>query len=163
MAENAIDAAESPALYDDDFVAWTQAQAAALRAGPKAIAALDWANLAEEIADLGAEQIDAMESFARLIFAHLLFLAHGPEEPRRHWRGETTVFRGQLADKLRRNPGQRQRVDLQKCWRRATREAAAKLDRRDIAAWGKRAAPLTLEQLEDEDGEIDALLALLPE
>ena len=37
--------------YDTDFYAWTQTQAAALRA--KDLAALDLEHLAEEIADLG--------------------------------------------------------------------------------------------------------------
>ena len=159
MAENAIKPDGAPAPYEDDFVAWTEVQAAALRAGPSALARRDWANLAEEIADLGSEQIDAMESFARLIFEHLLYQAHGDAVNARHWKVEILEFRGSLADKLRRNPGQRQRVDLQKCWRRATQKAALKLARSDIAARGKAPPPLTLEQLEDEDGDIDDLIA----
>lgn len=163
MVENAIDAAPSTTLYDDDFVAWTEAQAAALRAGPKAIAALDWANLAEEIADLGSEQIHAMESYARLIFTHLLYLAHGGDDPQRHWRTEIVNWRGELARRLRRNPGQRQRVDLDDSWALAARAAAVKLNRPELRTLGERPAPLTLEQLEDEDGEIDALLAEIPQ
>jgi hypothetical protein len=47
--------AETKALYDEDFVAWAQEQAAALRAAARAGSnlRLDWQNLAEEIEDLG--------------------------------------------------------------------------------------------------------------
>ena len=42
-------------LYDEDFVAWTQQQAKALRAaaGSRTNQPLDWENLAEEVEDLG--------------------------------------------------------------------------------------------------------------
>jgi len=151
------------ALCDDGFVGGTEARSAALGAGPKAIAAVDWANLAGEIADLGSEQIHAMESYARLIFTHLLYLAHGDDDPQRHWRTEIVNWRGELARRLRRNPGQRQRVDLDDSWTRAARAAAVKLNRPELRALGAQPAPLTLEQLEDDDGEIDALLALIPQ
>ncbi len=42
-------------LYDEDFVAWAEHQAEALRAAARGGSnqALDWENLAEEIEDLG--------------------------------------------------------------------------------------------------------------
>ncbi len=40
-------------LYDQDFVRWTEEQAAALRRAKSSNQALDWENLAEEIESLG--------------------------------------------------------------------------------------------------------------
>ena len=49
-----------PALYDQDFFLWTQAQAAALRDGKAQD--LDWSNLAEEIESLGKSDRRALGS-----------------------------------------------------------------------------------------------------
>ena len=56
--------------YDTDFYAWTQTQAAALRAKESKI--LDWDHLAEEIESLGNEQAHAVESHLVIVLAHLL-------------------------------------------------------------------------------------------
>jgi hypothetical protein len=40
-------------LYDEDFVRWTEEQAAALRQAKGSNLPLDWENLAEQIASLG--------------------------------------------------------------------------------------------------------------
>jgi Domain of unknown function DUF29 len=56
--------------YDDDFYAWTQAQAAALRA--KDWLAVDIDHLVEEIESWGSEQTHAVESQLYVLCAHLL-------------------------------------------------------------------------------------------
>ena len=62
--------------YETDFYAWTQQQAAALRA--KDWAALDRAHVAEEIEDVGHSVRFAVESqLARLLF-HLLKRRYDP-------------------------------------------------------------------------------------
>jgi Domain of unknown function DUF29 len=68
--------------YDTDFYAWTQAQAAALRA--KEWKTLDVENLAEEIESLGNEQEHAVRSHLRNLLLHLLKCAYLPP-PRRSW------------------------------------------------------------------------------
>ena len=75
-------------LYEDDFYAWTQLQAKELRrlARARPNLPLDLAHIAEEIADLGAEQKRRLRSWTRRILEHLLLLTYSPsQEPRRGW------------------------------------------------------------------------------
>jgi hypothetical protein len=48
------------ALYDDDFYAWTQEQAALLRRLPVVSNRLDAEMIAEEIEDLGKSELDTV-------------------------------------------------------------------------------------------------------
>ena len=74
-------------LYDEDFYAWTQQQAEALRTHFQGDNRLDVEHLAEEVEDLGKSQLQAVESYVQQIIAHLLKLDYsGFELPRRHWR-----------------------------------------------------------------------------
>jgi hypothetical protein len=91
--------------YDTDFYTWTQAQAASLRA--KDWAALDMANLAEEIESLGNEQAHAVESHLVIVLTHLLKWCYQPQRRSRGWRTSERVGRQQIARRLRRNPGLR--------------------------------------------------------
>jgi len=69
--------------YDTDFYAWTQAQAAALRA--QQWDALDIAHLAEEIDDLGTSQRHAVVSHLRVLLTHLLKWQYQPERRSESW------------------------------------------------------------------------------
>jgi uncharacterized protein DUF29 len=91
--------------YETDFYTWTQAQAEALRA--KNVAALDLANLAEEIESLGNEQAHAVESHLVIVLTHLLKWGYQPQRRSRGWRTSVRVGRQQIARRLRRNPGLR--------------------------------------------------------
>ena len=71
--------------YETDFYAWTQAQAAALRA--KEWKTLDLENLAEEIESLGRSERFAIESYLQNLLTHLLKWRYDQAtEPRRGWR-----------------------------------------------------------------------------
>jgi hypothetical protein len=67
-------------LYDEDFVRWTEQQAAALRRAGSLTAAeargsnapLDWKNLAEEIARLGKSDRGELRSQITRILRHIL-------------------------------------------------------------------------------------------
>ena len=90
-------------LYEDDFYAWTQLQAKELRrfARARPNLPLDLAHIAEEIADLGAEQRRRLRSWTRRIIEHLLLLEHSPaQEPRRGWIIEVVNFRREISDHL---------------------------------------------------------------
>ena len=90
-------------LYEDDFFAWTQTQAKELRrfARVRANLPLDLAHLAEEIADLGREQRNALRSWTIRIIEHLLLLDHSPAEaPRRGWQREIMTCRDEIEDRL---------------------------------------------------------------
>jgi Domain of unknown function DUF29 len=80
--------ADARTLYDDDFVAWTEQQAEALRSAARGSTnqPLDWENLAEEIESLGISQRHELRSQIQRIIRHLLKLEHSPAvDPRRGW------------------------------------------------------------------------------
>ncbi len=113
-------------LYDRDWYAWTQDQAARLRAWPEHLRpnGLDVEHLAEEVEDMGGSQRRAVESHLRLIALHLLKLEfHPARENRGHWIGEVAAFRDTLATDFRDSPSLRARApDLYgDAWRRARR------------------------------------------
>ena len=73
-------------LYEEDFYAWTRAQADALRrlAGERWNGPLDLEHLAEEVDDLGRSQRHAVESLVERILEHLIKLEYSPAaDPRR--------------------------------------------------------------------------------
>jgi Domain of unknown function DUF29 len=70
--------------YDTDFYAWTQAQAAALRA--KDLAALDLDHLAEEIEGVGISDRRAIRSQLLRLSLHLLKWRYQPTHRRESWR-----------------------------------------------------------------------------
>ncbi len=111
-----------PALYDTDFVAWTEEQAARLRHGPRND--LDWTHLAEEIEDLGREQRNACKSLLRQILAHLLKIAclGGRDVP--HWRAEVAAFRDSLHDRLTPTIRRQVEPDLEDLFLQARRRLA---------------------------------------
>ncbi len=120
-------------LYERDFYAWTQDQAARLRAWPEALRpnALDLANLAEEIEDLGKSQRGAIESLMSRIVEHLLKLrCHPDQASRRHWQKEVAAFRDQIDILFRDNPSLRaRRAEIASAiWRRAARRFGQDLD-----------------------------------
>lgn len=91
-------------LYEDDFYAWTQAQAAALRARRGGEHVLDYDNLAEEIEDVGNEQRFACESDLERIVEHLLKiqLVRSPQTIP-HWKGEIDQFRSHMEKRMTRS------------------------------------------------------------
>jgi hypothetical protein len=119
MATNAAE------LYDEDFYAWTQQQAQALRAHFKDDNRLDVEHLAEEIEDLGKSDLHAVQSFIEHIIAHLLKLDYsGQAAPRAHWRAEIVNFRQNIDRKI--SPSIRRTVlrELDELYRRARQTAA---------------------------------------
>lgn len=96
----------SDALYDTDFVTWTERQAAALRdaAGRGSNLPIDWENLAEEIEDAGREIRNKVGSLACQITVHLLKIACSTSvDQHSHWAVEVDGFRNQLARQLADN------------------------------------------------------------
>jgi hypothetical protein len=86
--------------YDTDILAWSEHQAALLRrrAAGELVneAALDWANIAEEIESVGREQLQAVESLLMQALVHMLKAEAWPlsrEVP--HWQAEARLFRSQ--------------------------------------------------------------------
>jgi hypothetical protein len=102
-------------LYDQDFYAWTQEQAALLREG--AVHELDLEHLLEEIEDVGHSQRDALASHLLVLLTHLLKLAIAAQErpgdlvrAGRGWQTTCRTQRRLLDKRLRRNPSLRPTV-----------------------------------------------------
>jgi Domain of unknown function DUF29 len=99
-------------LYDQDFVRWTEEQAAALRRAKSSNLPLDWENLAEEIESLGRSDRRELRSQIRRILRHLLKLEASPAgEPRAGWRSSILDARSEVEDVLRDSPSLRHEID----------------------------------------------------
>ena len=100
------------ALYDRDFVLWTEEQAAALRRTKESNLPLDWENLAEEIESLGKSDRRALSSQIRRILHHLFKMEASPaSEPRAGWRSTIRTARAEIEDILRDSPSLRRQID----------------------------------------------------
>jgi hypothetical protein len=89
----------SKPLYEQDFYAWSKAQAALLRAGR--FADLDLEHLIEEVDDLGESLKRSVRSRLRTIIEHLLKLEHSPAQaPRGGWCDTILTQRSDLLDEL---------------------------------------------------------------
>lgn len=100
------------APYDQDWYAWTQDQAARLRAWPAALRpdGLDIEHLAEEVADMGGSQRRSVRCLLQQIMVHLLRMEFHPAvESRSHWAAEVMNFRSQLDVEFRDSPSLRAR------------------------------------------------------
>ena len=154
----------SPAeLYEEDFYAWTRAQARELRQLREARSnlPLDIAHLAEEIESLGREQRNAIRSWIRQIIAHLLLLENEPRSaPRAGWRSEVLAARQEIEDRITATLRRSVRATLGRSYQRARRLAEYKLREhgRDEAAHAlPETCPYTLDQIlgdwwPDEEG-----------
>ena len=101
-------------LYDEDFVAWTEQQAEALRSAArgKTNQPLDWENLAEEIESLGKSDRRELHSQIYQIIRHLAKLQFSSaEEPRRGWRESIIDGRMQAELVLADSPSLRREVE----------------------------------------------------
>lgn len=91
--------------YEEDWYAWTREQAALLRRWPQELRpnALDLEHIAEEIEDLGKEELHAVEGMLIRLIEHLLKLELHPEtRPTKHWRKEADALRVGLGRRLDR-------------------------------------------------------------
>ncbi len=99
--------AEIKTLYNEDFLAWSLQQAAALRAAARTGSnqQLDWENLAEEIEDLGKSLRRELRSQIRRIIQHLVKLEYSAAtDPRRGWRASIRDAREEIHDLLADSP-----------------------------------------------------------
>ena len=143
-------------LYDEDFYAWTQAQAASLRtlARQRWNGPLDLENLSEEVEDLGRSTKNACLSQIERLIQHLLKLEYSPATaPRRQWQLSVHEARRELHRQL--TPTIRQLVaaelpDLAKAARRAAALELADQDDEVVAESLPTAPDYRLEQLLDE-------------
>ena len=93
--------AEAP-LYQRDLYAWVEEQVRLLRAGR--LSEIDAENIAEEIADVGSNEYDKLESALRVLLTHMLKWDHQAEKRSRSWENTITEQRYRTQRQLRKNP-----------------------------------------------------------
>jgi len=94
--------------YEDDLFAWTQEQAALLRA--HAVDGIDWENLAEEIESMARRDRRKLESRLMVILLHLLKWQAQPALRGASWRKMLRTQRREIRKLLKQSPSLRREV-----------------------------------------------------
>jgi hypothetical protein len=94
--------------YEEDLYAWSQEQAGLLRA--RQLDALDWDNLAEEIAAVGGSDRRRLESRLCVILLHLLKWQAQPARRGASWRKTLRTQRREIRKLLKQSPSLRRQV-----------------------------------------------------
>jgi hypothetical protein len=94
--------------YEEDLFAWTQEQAALLRA--HAQDGLDWENLAEEIESMGRRDRRELESRLAVVLLHLLKWQAQPALRGTSWRSTLRIQRREIRRLLKQSPSLRREV-----------------------------------------------------
>ena len=105
--------ADLKTLYEDDTAAWSEQQAAALRAAARGGSnqLLDWENLAEEIESLRKSLKYALGSQIFRVIHHLAKLEYSPAvDPRKGWRRSIRSARMEIRRILSDSPSLRHEV-----------------------------------------------------
>lgn len=92
-------------LHDRDFNLWVQQMVIAVK--NRDFAAMDWANLLDEIEDMGASQKRALRSFVQRLIEHIFKLRYWTEELERNqkgWKSEVINFRTEVENILEESP-----------------------------------------------------------
>ena len=137
-------------LYETDFYAWTQHQAALLRRNKWG--EIDAANLAEEVESLGRRDRRELGSRLRVLLVHLLKWRYQPERQQESHSWSDTILeqREQIADLLADSPSLRPQLSnllplqYMRARRRALREAGL------AEAILPQECPWTIERVLDE-------------
>lgn len=105
-------------LYETDYYAWTQDQAARLRAGLPA----DQQHIAEELDQMGRSNKRELKNLAQRIMEHLLKISLIGGLDTQHWKAEMIGFRQQLQDLFEESPSLRNQLTaelLERCYSKA--------------------------------------------
>ena len=111
-------------IYDQDLVLWAENTAQLLR--EKQWDAVDWANLIDEVADLGKSERSAIGSQMERILVHLLKWQFQPQRRSDSWLDSINDGRSQIRRKIEDSPSLQDYPAqiIQKEYGRARRESA---------------------------------------
>jgi hypothetical protein len=143
---------DSADLYEHDILLWSEQQAELLRrlARGERVNGVDWAHVVEEIEDVGNSELHAVTSLLRQAIVHLLKVAAWPDSRAcTHWRAEAVGFLADAADRYA--PSMRQRIDLEKIYKRAHQQVSALIVDDRGPADLSHANPFSLDALLAED------------
>lgn len=150
-----------PNLHDEDFVAWSEAQAELLRrhAAGERVNGLDWANIIEEIEGLGRSETQQVVSLLTQAMVHRLKIARWPTHPAvGHWSGEAASFLAQAQDGYL--PSMARKIDVARCFAAARRRVLA-VDHQVPPEPIPASTPLSLAELMDQGRDLRAALDAL--
>lgn len=134
-------------LYSTDFFAWTQQQAALLKAGKWS--ELDLEHLAEEVEDMGKSEKRTLESRLEVLLLHLLKWQYQPAFRGRSWRLTIKEQRIRLAEHLQENPSLK--GTLEQCLNKAYRLAIIGAERETGLEGFPEACPYPVEKVMDAE------------
>jgi hypothetical protein len=113
MASNskfsAVNEAPDRARYGEDLYGWVAEQVALLKAGR--VSEIDAPNIAEELADVGNDQYDKLESAIRIVLLHLLKWDHEPDRRSKSWVFSIREHRRRIDRILRKNPSLKSSIE----------------------------------------------------
>ena len=135
-------------LYHRDVLAWSEHQADLLRRVGRGerVNDIDWEQVAEEIADVGLSELNAVRSFLRLTMVHLMKIHGWPDSSAiGHWRGETVGFQAEAAERFA--PSMRQKIEVEKLYGLALKQVARDTYNNMPPRQLPDACPFTLDQL----------------
>jgi hypothetical protein len=122
-----------PTLYDRDFYAWANEQAALLRAGK--LAAADIENIAEEIESMGKTEKRELANRLAVLLLHLLKWQYQPARRCSSWQATIRVQRRDLAIHLQDNPSLKAKLaeTIEQAYGNAVIEAASETGQPELS------------------------------
>ena len=136
-------------LYEQDFYAWSQQQAALLRAGRTGEADLE--NIAEEIDSMGKTEKRELVSRLTVLLAHLLKWQYQPGRRGPSWEVTITNQRRDLAVHLKDNPSLRSKLPEAVEYAYANARGEAYAETGLPKTMFPPSAPWTFDQMMDQD------------
>ncbi len=136
-------------LYDEDFYAWANEQAALLRAGD--LSRADVEHIAQAIESMGRTEKRELASRLKVLIAHLLKWRFQEEKPTKSWEVSIRVQRRELLDHIDDNPSLKPLIDsvLAKAYPDAALVAALETGLSETVF--PQHCPWTFAQMIDED------------
>jgi len=139
-------------LYDSDILTWSERQAELLRriaAGEPPNEMPDWANIIEELADVGRNSLRACRSLLVQAVAHEMKARAWPtSEYVARWRHDAENFKLDAREVYTKS--MRQHLDLDSIYRRALRELPPEADHRQPLP-APTECPFSLDELLGEE------------
>ncbi len=150
-------------LYERDALAWSDQQADLLRriaTGERLNEAVDWANVIEEVQDVGRSELRAVKGLLVQALVHLLKCYAWPGSGSAvHWRGELPGFLSGARRSF--SPSMRQWINLDDLYADALYEVSAKVDDSGLPRSLPAACPYGLDELVAIRPDVAVLLTKL--